>query len=415
MTKGDSAWRLSTEEAEQRFHFAVSRSMWVNGRKSVEANEWHHVLGVYDGEQIRTYVDGEFDASMQWNGRIESNDYPVYIGENAEQTGRYWNGLIDDVRVYSYALSDEEIGKLCRAKAMKPKPSDGAVVNPAVKVELSWDPAVGTHSHKVYLGLSKGDLRLAGETKESIFTTLPNLQKDKKYSWRVDGILNNGSVAKGDVWSFSAGKLVGWWKFDESSGSIAGDSSGNGNNGTLQGDVAWQPKAGKFAGALKFDGTSSYVEIPTEGMSALMGTVSLWVKLSPQQKEPEHRYIFGHTTTPYYSNRIQLYMDESLTMLDLGLCNSHNLNTTMATLEVETWYQIALAWNEGVYVVYLNGEELASGGYNNLEGLSDIADIGNNGRPNSRNQSFNGLIDDVRIYNYALSKNGIKTLYNESK
>jgi hypothetical protein len=237
---------------------------------------------------------------------------------------------------------------------------------------------------------------------------LPELQESVKYYWRVDEIWGDGTVVAGDVWSFSVGKLVGWWKFDESSGSVAGDSSGNSNDGTLQGDVAWKPDAGKFDGAVKFDGVSSYVEIPTAGMSASMGTVSLWIKLSPQQNEPEHRYIFGHTTTPYYSNRIQLYMNEGLPKLDLGLCDSHNVNADMATLKIDTWYQITLTWNEGNYVVYLNGKELAAGSYNNLEGLGSFADIGNNGRLDSRNQSFNGLIDDVRIYDYALSKNEIK-------
>jgi len=112
VTKGDSAWRLSTEEADRRFHFAVSNNTWVNGQRSVEANEWHHVLGVYDGEQIRMYVDGKLDVSRPWNDRIGSNDYPVYIGENAETTGRYWDGLIDDVRIYNYALSKGEITAL---------------------------------------------------------------------------------------------------------------------------------------------------------------------------------------------------------------------------------------------------------------------------------------------------------------
>jgi hypothetical protein len=101
-------------------------------------------------------------------------------------------------------------------------------------------------------------------------------------------------------------------------------------------------------------------------------------------------------------------MNEGLPKLDLGLCDSHNVNADMATLKIDTWYQITLTWNEGNYVVYLNGKELAAGSYNNLEGLGSFADIGNNGRLDSRNQSFNGLIDDVRIYDYALSKNEIK-------
>ncbi len=112
VTKGDSAWRLSTERAERRFHFAVGGNTLIAGLKTVSANEWHHIAGVCDGSQMRMYVDGQLDASGSYNGSIEQNDYPVYIGENAEQTGRFWHGLIDDVRIYNYALPENEVKAL---------------------------------------------------------------------------------------------------------------------------------------------------------------------------------------------------------------------------------------------------------------------------------------------------------------
>jgi hypothetical protein len=109
VTKGDSAWRLSTESANRRFHFAVNSDTSLNGQAEVSANQWHHVVGVYDGSQMRMYVDGKLDAARPWNKGIGSNDWPVYIGENAERTGRFWNGLIDDVRIYNYALKEADI------------------------------------------------------------------------------------------------------------------------------------------------------------------------------------------------------------------------------------------------------------------------------------------------------------------
>jgi hypothetical protein len=66
--------------------------------------------------QIRLYVDGRVDASMPWKEGIATNDYPVYIGENAEQKGRCWNGLIDDVRIYNYALTEDEIVSLSKGE-----------------------------------------------------------------------------------------------------------------------------------------------------------------------------------------------------------------------------------------------------------------------------------------------------------
>jgi hypothetical protein len=56
-------------------------------------------------------VDGVEDpkSPLAYSGGITTNDEPVYIGENSEWKARKWNGLIDDVRIYSYALSKEEI------------------------------------------------------------------------------------------------------------------------------------------------------------------------------------------------------------------------------------------------------------------------------------------------------------------
>jgi hypothetical protein len=66
---------------------------------------------------MHTYVDGAIDVSRLCQDSIGSNDYPVYIGENAEITGRYWDGLIDDVRIYSYALSEVEVADVYSGKA----------------------------------------------------------------------------------------------------------------------------------------------------------------------------------------------------------------------------------------------------------------------------------------------------------
>jgi tetratricopeptide (TPR) repeat protein len=116
ITKGDSAWRLQRDAATDHLEFActgldVPNMQWSNvlGTVNVNDNQWHHAVGVYDGEMLYLYVDGELDASSKATGTININDYPVYMCENAEQTDRFWNGLIDDVRVYNYALSIDDI------------------------------------------------------------------------------------------------------------------------------------------------------------------------------------------------------------------------------------------------------------------------------------------------------------------
>jgi len=117
VTKGDSAWRIQRNQGADSIEFACSglkipsgnQYGGLYGKKSVNDGKWHHIAGVYNGEKMILYIDGKEDASQPASGPIAHNDEPVYIGENAEMTGRFWNGLIDDVHVYNYALSEGQI------------------------------------------------------------------------------------------------------------------------------------------------------------------------------------------------------------------------------------------------------------------------------------------------------------------
>jgi serine/threonine protein kinase len=124
VTKGNSAWRLTTYRAQNKFHFFVSGvgfgSSWVDGKRTVDSGEWHHVTGTYDGASIRLYVDGVEDQANSYNGRMTSNDFDVCIGANSEKPGRYWKGLIDDVRIYNYALSPQDIRAICDGEDSSP-------------------------------------------------------------------------------------------------------------------------------------------------------------------------------------------------------------------------------------------------------------------------------------------------------
>jgi len=117
VTKGDSAWRLQRHQGTGALEFACTGLQvpdgnpygGLYGNKAVNDGKWHHVAGVYDGEKMYIYIDGIVDVSQPALGAIATNDQPVFIGENSEMTGRFWNGLIDDVRVYNYALSEGQI------------------------------------------------------------------------------------------------------------------------------------------------------------------------------------------------------------------------------------------------------------------------------------------------------------------
>ena len=128
VTKGDTAWRLQRDKGESFIEFACSgvnvsgaRLGNLSGSANVNDGKWHHIVGKYDGSNIYLYVDGSLDGSKKASGYMRAHNFPVYVGENAEKRGRCWNGLIDDVRIYSYALSEEEIRALYEETAAKPE------------------------------------------------------------------------------------------------------------------------------------------------------------------------------------------------------------------------------------------------------------------------------------------------------
>ena len=127
VTKGDSSWRLQRYREEGGVEFAytdlnVKGTSWGNIWGTVDVNDgkWHNIGAVYDGTKIYLYVDGMLDKSVDASGFANTNEFSVMVGENPEQKGRYWNGLIDDVRIYSYALSEAEVKEVYAGRGPGP-------------------------------------------------------------------------------------------------------------------------------------------------------------------------------------------------------------------------------------------------------------------------------------------------------
>jgi len=120
-TKGDRSWRLQGCRNGNALEFSCSGLLvpdnrWgsLYGTTDVDDGQWHHVAGVYDGQSIYLYLDGRVDNSKPAPGKIRLDDKPVFIGNNSQHPNRFWNGLIDDVRIYSYGLTADEVTELSR-------------------------------------------------------------------------------------------------------------------------------------------------------------------------------------------------------------------------------------------------------------------------------------------------------------
>jgi hypothetical protein len=97
------------------FGGCVQSSHWfyLDSAKALPAYTWVHIAGTYDGSALRIYVNGVLDATRAVTGTTCANTEPLAVGaKNRTVTGvveAYFDGRIDDVRVYNRALSAAEI------------------------------------------------------------------------------------------------------------------------------------------------------------------------------------------------------------------------------------------------------------------------------------------------------------------
>lgn len=117
VTKGDNSWRLQRNGWNSTIAFDTDdlSNFSLPSSKTLDDGQWHHVAAVYDGAFKYLYIDGALDASAPATGSIHQNSYPICIGENAEMTGRNFNGLIDEVSIYNRGLSAVEIAAIYNA------------------------------------------------------------------------------------------------------------------------------------------------------------------------------------------------------------------------------------------------------------------------------------------------------------
>jgi len=354
---GKMRWASSSDNqgwllrfSNQQLVFISQHNLYeqVNFLSSFSANTWYHVAIVYNGTNLTKYVNGNQDSISAITQWLPTTN-SLLIG-SSYGTAENFNGTIDDVRIYNYARTPAQV-----------------------------------------------------------------------------------------AWDYNRGKPVAEWKFDECSGATANDASGNGNNGTItigatgaqnglgscagvDTSKAWyNGRAGKINSAMSFDGVDDYAGVADSSVLDLTSfTLSSWVKINqyklsgivsksspgPDTSGKNINYAIGIDASGYGGVAF-----EETDGTDHAL-------SSVSILPLDTWVHFTGSYDyaSGVFKVYINGKLDAqkTEGTFQPELNAQMVGIANgilDGVP-SAGYYFNGLIDDVKIFNYALTPAQVKIEYN---
>jgi hypothetical protein len=213
--------------------------------------------------------------------------------------------------------------------------------------------------------------------------------------------------------------LSGWWKFEDGNGTTTIDSSGWGRNGTWNGANSASGthfnlgKVGSFSGS--FDGSTNWVSVPsiTTSGSAVKYTLSAWVK--PTTSWPADRdIIMGGSFNEWQYFSIKSNKFRHNTYNGSTFANEYTFYPSL-----DEWIFLAATYDlpANRSVLYINGVPVStiSSGLITTGINSNVSAIGSHKDGGAAGAKFIGLIDDVRIYNRALSAAEVSALYNATR
>jgi M6 family metalloprotease-like protein len=183
----------------------------VHAQGAIELNKWQYFTAtVTDTGAVSLYKDGQLVSEGSTSVPAQVFRKNLYLGRSNWSADSFYKGAMDDVRVFNYPLTGDEINRLYRGyMACSPAPYSGRKDVAPVET-LRFTPAADAMRHHIYFGTDYASVEAAdtasaqykGATRFAEYNPV-GLQPWNEYFWRVDEVMSDGSLIKGDVWRFS--------------------------------------------------------------------------------------------------------------------------------------------------------------------------------------------------------------------
>jgi RHS repeat-associated protein len=415
------------------------------GATVIPLNQFVHVAGVYDAtaQTMTVYFNGVLDNGVTV-GTVAATQKPstlhVLIGQRAGAVGYPFIGTIDEVRIYNRALSQAEIQADMNAAIVPPPDTvaptapTGLAATPSTnQITLTWTAStdnVGVAGYQVERCAGAGCANFAqiGTTTFStrFLDTGVALVTTYNYRVRADDYAGNlsaySSVASATTLSPPPGAgRVGAYAFSEGTGATTADSSGLGNNGTLVNGPVWTT-AGKFGNALSFNGGTQSVDIGNAPSLQISGSMTLSAWIYSTAFPSNDAAIVSSTQAATAGFQLDTTADNGPRTIGFKLTDASGARMSRygaTVIPLNQFVHVA-----GVYdataqtmTVYFNGaldNGVTVGTVASSQQISTLHVLIGQRPDVVGGYPFIGTIDEVRIYNRALSQAEIQADMNAS-
>lgn len=413
---------------------AVTKYITVRGSNGADPFHWDTSNGVTwhgsnDFDPIAPYdtayhlwkleKNGIASAKIYQDGNLKYNlnqDLPSASGLKAffmggEYSGTYYYTYVDWVRIRKYASSEPTLTLGAEQPVSVPDttPPSISISSPSNGQSFTTDTITVTGTASDNIALSKVEVKVgtgswqlaSGTTSWSKQITLSS-GSNTIYARATD---TSGNIAQTSATvGYNPSAIVAEYHFDGN----AQDSSGNGNHGVISGATFVQGISGQ---ALSFDGLDDYVNMGDNPSLRINGpyTVEAWV----YSNQNNLGQIVSKSRLHDLRNYELLWLDEGnggpKIKFEFSI-NGVTYWTYSQLLKYKEWYYVAGVYDGAYMKLYVNGNQVA------ITPASGMVDVNTEpltvGRRSDGIRFFNGIIDEVRIYNRALTTSEIQTNYN---
>ncbi|CAH1210747.1 hypothetical protein PAECIP111891_03574 [Paenibacillus allorhizoplanae] len=420
--RGGNASGMALQLNANKLEAAVA-SADVRGIISVDFTDttsWHHVMVTFNNGVFTLYLDGKVAATKTvpftkvntaLNEAAIGAKYAVYAFGGDNQTGAWFNGMIDNVRLYDKAVTPAiEVTGVSLSKTRLT-----TTVGESVYLDASLQPSFATNRNITWTSSDESVVTVAvyGPTQAAI-------EGKKAGSATVTVTTEDGNYTAASVVTVLPARismpfegLDAWYKLDApfsyNGKQVAEDSTGNGHH-SVSAIGSWVPDGGVDGGAFSFNGLTSTIQLNTNTMTFLRDefsafTASMWFKptdLNTRQVLFERGGNGAGLAIQMNGGKLEAAIVNNKPAIDRVILST-------ALTGADGWHHVAVSFGNKSFKLFLDGQ-LAK---ESTTSFDKVAAAANEGALGARfavdafegpatGAYFSGVIDDVRLYNAAV-------------